>query len=1496
MKKFRILILLICFLVPATFVGCKKTNKSTLSTPTIYEVNGGTIIFSSIDGADYYTISINNNEIAVDADNNKFVEIIDNKINYDASKIFVVGDNYSIKIQAHANKRPSSSFSTPITYQHYGNITKPKNVKINSTILTWDSVKNAHYYKVKMVTPTDTAIFDKNGNLITQDDSTSIGNADLTEYIFNTNQFDFSSLLTSAGIYKFYVSAVIFDGTNQIESGYTSKVEYSHIVALNTAINSSVFKVDNDLYLRTVIDDNANALAISCNGFERTTELNSADHSLEFVSTNVVEINLNKFFKTFIDAGKINFNEAKQFTFSTQNKYISNQAELTFYTNAQKSSLIIFDNTITLETPTLSVEFNEQNNAFVASWKSDLTYPIGEYKLYVATSVGLMQYELDNLVNSMILPTDFIAVAIQAIGSGNYLSSTPSLFISNPTLSNSLGSLNLSSSGNSLSWNDVEADYYIISIDNQIYLTTELNFTPTTQINNGSVEIVLTAVKNEFACSSLSATATFSTKLSTPTFSATQGFNSKNIYELTFTGSENAMGYNVYIKGEDSHSFVLIDKLYTTTAIDLSQYITSEDGNSDFEIKVQAIAEPHSGFVNSELSESVSVSHIKVLEKPEFNKIGDTTTPVIKQYEGNQVKYFLKFNGVQDAGSYEILINSHRFVENAINKNYTGSYEVDITSYLKSANLYNIKVRALPDALDFNIKASEYSETMYVLRKQLDTVRNVEVNEQDGVYILSFDPVNNAQGYRIRIVKENDSDYANYLHSIGLSHTFDIDSKQSSIYVTDYVKLQGSYYFYVTALASNESTSYYSNANESNWANVDKLTSLNAPKDILITEHANNTSYTLSWTGDEHADSYLIKITSPNGTTHEIVEYSTSTDIQKYMTIQGQYTFTVSAIVAPLSDSSKEYNSSEGTIYNHTYTYNSTQDFLRYSVYMYGEKTDFAVDSIQELKNLLWYNYLYKQDSYGLTLMLTQQTGEEVKDSIIRLAQESVKNDIKLYDFTNDSTWQNKLSGGTSNAELFKYMCEKLLKIYPEFNNLEWGAEDIKNDGNIFTLHYQNTLNDTKIESSKPTTTTTNYGNEQKYIDIFSRKSATGVFAIDSYDEMLVTTTEQLLHAVQSNRKPKFVGESAVAETVYANAKLVLSAIVTNNMSELEKTEAIFNWLENNFYLLYYLDDSAYKVAGSMEASNIATYGKFKHYYLEGIFDDISILENGDLVIGNSMATSFSYSKAFALLCRIEGIEAIVVNGEYTTQITFKDATVLHAWNKVKISTSSDKQDKKWYAVDLTFSDNYISFNSPRNGYGVASHTHFLKSDAFNPLNITLTDKTDYISQTYKNSRVCTDDFDYYSNSSFALSYSQIDKAIDNFAIRDGQNVITTGFEYSLAFKDKDEPGYKEYQRYNGIDDTNSWNDIEVFLFNAFIYAQYNALENTSGRSMFEFTFNYTRYNSIPNLADNPNGYFAKVVSLINSGMHGFNIKFVKSYAITNSSTSTMIFVVEKNA
>ena len=97
-------------------------------------------------------------------------------------------------------------------------------------------------------------------------------------------------------------------------------------------------------------------------------------------------------------------------------------------------------------------------------------------------------------------------------------------------------------------------------------------------------------------------------------------------------------------------------------------------------------------------------------------------------------------------------------------------YKIDISNYLISANNYEIKIRAIPAANVQNIDASEYATTTYTLTKQLKEVQNIRISENNGVYTLSFDPVDNAESYRARIIKENDNTYFDYLSLSGLSN------------------------------------------------------------------------------------------------------------------------------------------------------------------------------------------------------------------------------------------------------------------------------------------------------------------------------------------------------------------------------------------------------------------------------------------------------------------------------------------------------------------------------------------------------------------------------------------------------------------------------------------------------------------------------------------------------------------------------------------------------
>lgn len=1509
MKKFNILILLTCLFVPLAFVGCGSND--TLATPNIIDIKGGNIIFNSVKNADYYTISIDDNEIVVNPEHSKYVKVSDKIITYDATKIFTVGHSYSIKIKAGASNKNSSKYSNIYPYKYSGTIETPEGVKINSTTLTWNSVENATYYSIKILTPHDKVVFDKEGHVMSAINSYTIANADITEYAFNTNTFDFTSLLSDAGKYQFFVASVLADGSTYVESDYTEPTIYNNVLDLATPVNGKVYKKDEDLYLMTILDPNANAISVTCDGIEKTVEINKAEKGLT-VDGNVVNINISEYFKSFIEAENLDLNQYKSYSFTTQAKYLTPNAENSYYINSPISTEVIYENTYQLPAPTLSISTRNDNEHLI-SWTAKDKDLISSFKLIVCTATGVKEYPLDASTSSMLVSDNIIAASIQSIGRGNYISSPFSNFVASENLTETLD-FTCTKSGKRISFNGVEDGYYIVLKSNEYEITTETSTTLTNEdFKEKESKFEIVAIKEGYRPNKQTVEFTFEERIETPSFGYNQGFTSSNLYELTFNGSENAMGYYVYIKGDNSTSFNKLNILYTSTKIDLSKYIISEGKYTDYTVTVQAVPDINGLYTTSNITTGIKVSHMLVLDKPKFAENNGVPTPIAKQTSAGINKYYLQFKPVADAGSYEILINYNRV--SIQHQAGTSLYKVDVTDYMTAANNYEIKIRALPKSTAKNTLAGEFNTTHYLISKQLPMVTNIRVTENEGIYTLSFNPVDNADRYLVRIVKENDSSYPDYLNSIGLSNYVYV---KESLDVTDYVVNRGAYYFYITALAPTIN-SYYADANESvQYGVLNKLTSLSSPTDIGI-DNASKDSYLLYWTGDEHADYYRIKLTDPNGIIHEFNSYSSSTNINQYMTIQGDYSVSIYSMVNPISENAKEYYSSSATLHPWIYTYQSEKDFRRYSVYMYGGKYNFVIENANDFKNLLWYHYLYGTGTEGLTIMLKHPESNP-REAMTKLSIEATA--LNIYNFTGsndfetiiehydhidrdagDTTWYDKLKEGSSpNIELMSYLSSRILEAYPELNILDGVSVyilSLKDHESIFSLRYTNKLDGEKLENPENIKSTTNYGSVYKYIDSYARKSPTGSFAIDDRDEMLVTTTEQLIHAVQHNRKPKFLGESDTAETVYANAKLVLSAIIHKNMTDLEKVTAIFDWLEANYDLTYYNISNSLYLSGTVEQENKELYAKNKLYYLEGIFGDITVEDNGNLVMSSNYATSWSYSKAFALLCGIEGIDARVINGtyEYYDTHTSQFKTANHVWNKVHISTATTdarSATKNWYVVDTTMSDNRISFQSLSAGYGMSSHTYFLVTDAFvqdeDYRDVVLNENTYLISEEYKSNLNCTNSYNYYENSNFGLTYTQIDQTILDF---DSKTVIVKGFNYSKQYAP--ESSGVIYQKYKG---TQGYGQFQSFLLNSMIYAEYMADQNPNGRSMFEFSFKHS---------DNGNSDIFDTSLLterfdVDTNTYSINLKLItesgRLYVVKNprTATTTVIYVVEKIA
>lgn len=201
-------------------------------------------------------------------------------------------------------------------------------------------------------------------------------------------------------------------------------------------------------------------------------------------------------------------------------------------------------------------------------------------------------------------------------------------------------------------------------------------------------------------------------------------------------------------------------------------------------------------------------------------------------------------------------------------------------------------------------------------------------------------------------------------------------------------------------------------------------------------------------------------------------------------------------------------------------------------------------------------------------------------------------------------------------------------------------------------------------------------------------------FYIDSVKEtMSVSTSNMLYKAVAWGYKPVFMGAQADnLQQIYDNAKDALSYIVSDEMSEYEKVHAIYDYI---IYNVRYDHDCA-NAEDKYVSGNLSLNEKMKYYgyYLEGIFLDKFYKKDMHAVCDGK-------SKAFVLMCGIEGITAVRISGKASSDGKNFGG---HAWNKVLLDLNGTG-DKEWYFVDTTWGD--VGDDSKE----FLSHAYFLLSD-----------------------------------------------------------------------------------------------------------------------------------------------------------------------------------------
>lgn len=385
-----------------------------------------------------------------------------------------------------------------------------------------------------------------------------------------------------------------------------------------------------------------------------------------------------------------------------------------------------------------------------------------------------------------------------------------------------------------------------------------------------------------------------------------------------------------------------------------------------------------------------------------------------------------------------------------------------------------------------------------------------------------------------------------------------------------------------------------------------------------------------------------------------------------------------------------------------TIVYLSEHDEARYYTSHFHDYGGYAqnryITSKEELKNLI--------------LFVLENKIAEIKFYAGYSTPETVKKDVSdVRDCVEESGIIPGYSLETSGNEFtikFRFFADEA-GLVPTVNSPEYDAPD------GFMDAVQNTY-------SKP-----HYDNVKK----------TRNFYIDSMKEtMSVSTSNMLYKAVAWGYKPVFMGSQAEnLKQIYDNAKDALSYIVSDEMSEYEKVHAIYDYI---IYNVRYDHDCA-NAEDKYVSGNLSLNEKMKYYgyYLEGIFLDKFYKKDMHAVCDGK-------SKAFVLMCGIEGITAVRISGEASSDGKNFGG---HAWNKVLLDLNGTG-DKEWYFVDTTWGD--VGDDSKE----FLSHAYFLLSN--NEV------KNTHVEKTGHGYPKAEGKFDYFAHETYTSNGTEYNYVITN--------------------------------------------------------------------------------------------------------------------------------------
>lgn len=613
--------------------------------------------------------------------------------------------------------------------------------------------------------------------------------------------------------------------------------------------------------------------------------------------------------------------------------------------------------------------------------------------------------------------------------------------------------------------------------------------------------------------------------------------------------------------------------------------------------------------------------------------------------------YTISWDKVGNATSYEVVVDGEKFK--------TTDTSANLIAYLQDGSASGIKVRALTTS--FFYSSSGYSTEISIVctGAKLDTPANFLLDEdkiaENNIYEFAWDEVANATGYCLKFT--NDKGAVQYAYST-----------TNSFNATNTIAGAGAYTVAVFAY-NDDITSFIPSAYSAEVEFVLRAR-LASPEERSLSYNSGKLTY--SWDAVDGAVGYNVSVldgkTYSTDTTSITIPMTVANGEAVFVAVQAVSSSVLYYLDSPYSDMNAYYSNASKTSYtDKIYSFN-------------GADFDLVADSYEELERIIHFGLYYRLDKINFFANYTPKYGKFVS---------SMPKD--------------------TNCDV-----DKALASYIEIKYISYGKgtdSALQNSYKMYSIpvSYLHTNHPTKTASGS-------YSNEQvagaapsSYTDT-PRANTFDDFKINTRTKsMMVYNSDQLYYAIQYGYKPTFPTGDSPAKQAYEAAKSVLREIVSDDMSDYEKTLAIFDWL---CYNVAY-DHNLLELTDSETTQELYNY---RGFYIEGVLFD------------GGQAVCDGIGKTFVLLCGLENIECYKVTGRANNEG--------HAWNKVKLDLNGDGVTE-WYAVDATWNDLVDDFTQDE----TLTHMYFLKTDAF----LRLHSHT----ETHPLTDVANTEFNYYTYSTY---------------------------------------------------------------------------------------------------------------------------------------------------